>query len=368
MSHPSINRKRLVETLIELCRIPSPSGHEEELKLRVRERLNSMGYDSAIDDFGNLYTATEATSLEDMFISCHLDTVPIPEGEALSVIRQNGRISSGGNTILGGDDKLGVAAALEMLAMCREHPDLHRGLDIIFTVQEELGSLGGGVVEPQRLRARNGFNLDGETPPGSVIYQAPRKARFSCSVHGTSAHAALAPEDGVNAVVIAGTIVSRLPLGIPGPESTSNIGSISGGTQTNIVPDHAEFIGELRSFSDEEFRSVKSDIDRICRETAREMNGSAEIIWESTYEGYRVSSDEPITHWFTTACETRGIQPVFLTSRGGGDSNQLNARGLSNLVFGLGMNNIHTSNEFVVEDEYVEAVELLKTIVFPGLI
>ena len=326
-----------------------------------------MGYDSAIDDFGNLYTATEATSLEDMFLSCHLDTVPIPEGEALSVIRQNGRISSGGNTILGGDDKLGVAAALEMLAMCREHPGLHRGLDIIFTVQEELGSLGGGAVEPQRLRARNGFNLDGETPPGSVIYQAPRKARFICSVHGKSAHAALAPEDGVNAVVIAGAIVARLPLGIPGPESTSNVGSISGGTQTNIIPDYAEFVGELRSFSDEEFRSVQSNIDRICRETAREMNGSVEIIWESVYSGYSISKDALCARWFNTACETRGLQPVFLSSRGGGDSNQLNARGLSNLVFGLGMHNIHSNDEFIVEDEYAKAVELLRTIVFPGI-
>ncbi len=362
-----MNRGRLLDTFVELCRIPSPSGYEEELRVSVRERLNSMGYDSAIDDFGNLYTTTDATSLEDMFLSCHLDTVPISEGEIISVIRQNGRISSGGNTILGGDDKLGVAAALEMLAMCREHPGLHRGLDVIFTIQEEVGSLGGGAVEPQRLRARNGFNLDGETPPGSAIYQAPKKARFSCSVHGKSAHAALAPEDGVNAVVIAGVIVSRLPLGIPGPESTSNVGSITGGTQTNIVPDHAEFFGELRSLSDEEFKSIQSDIDRICKETALEMNGSAEIIWESTYDGYCVSNDEPCALWFSTACGSRGMEPIFLSSRGGGDSNQLNARGLGNLVFGLGMHNIHSSDEFVIEDEYIEAVELLKTVVFPGI-
>jgi tripeptide aminopeptidase len=365
LSRPQLEKERLIQTLIELCRIPSPSGSEGAVRSFISEHLHRLGYETSQDDFGNLYVSTETTESENMFLSSHMDTVPLPENAEITVLRQNGRISSDGTTILGGDDKQGVAAAIEILTLCQENPGLHRGLDVIFTVREELGSQGGGAVDPGRIRSRNGFNLDGETAPGTVIHHAPRKERFRCRVHGKSSHAALDPESGINAIVIAGKILSRLPLGLPGTQSTSNVGQISGGSQTNIVPDYAEFVGELRSFSEAEFESIRSDINNICRETAEESGGSAEIEWEFLYDGYLVDRDALCSQWFISACLEKNLEPTFLTSRGGGDSNQLNAKGLQNLVFGLGMNSIHSSSEYLVEEEYIDAVELLNSIVFP---
>ena len=359
------DRDRLFGNLIHLCRIPSPSGDVGRLRDRIRAILTGLGYSSRTDEHGNLFTATEPTGHEAIFLSCHMDTVPVEGRSEINVIRENGRISSDGTTILGGDDKQGVAAAIEMLALCREHPGEHRGLEVVFTVDEEIGARGASMLDHRRLAARQGFNLDGETPPGTVINQAPRKERFHCRVRGKSAHAALAPEEGINALVIAGDILTRLPLGTPGRQSTAGVGIFNGGTQTNIIPDSAEFTGELRSFSREEFDEIRAEINRVCTSTAARRGGSAEVEWEYLYDGYRVAEDSQCSEMFARACRRRGIEPEFRSSRGGGDSNALNAAGLTNLVFGLGMHHIHEPHEYVMEREYFEAVSILTEIVFP---
>jgi tripeptide aminopeptidase len=316
----------LVGRLLDLCRIPSPSGDVNRIREHIRSVLLDLGYPSEIDEYGNLFTFTESTEHEAIFLSCHMDTVPTPDVENLTVVSKDGRISSDGTSILGGDDKLGVAAAIEMLDLCRQNPGRHRGLDIVFTVDEEIGARGAAALNPQRFRASQGFNLDGETGPGTAINRAPRKERFHCRVHGRSSHAALAPEEGISAIVIAAKIITQLPLGMPGPQSTSNVGMITGGGQTNIIPDFAEMTGELRSFSDDEFENIRLDINRVCRSAAIGAGGKADIRWEFLYDGYHVDTEETCSALFADACWKAGREPLYMSSRGGGDSNALNSQ------------------------------------------
>jgi len=360
-----INKERLLNTLVELCSLSSPSGQEEAVAVYIRDTLKKLDLTAASDGMGNLYVSPLPGGPDDLFLSSHMDTVPVPEGIRINVIRKDGRISSDGTTILGGDDKQGIAAALEILALCRENPGIHRGVEVIFTVQEEQGSLGSGALEPERLKSRYGFNLDGETPPGTVIRKAPHKEKFLCIVDGVSSHAALAPLEGVNAIVLASRIISKLPLGEPGPDSTANVGMIRGGKQTNIVPDRVVFEGELRSFSSLEFKKLKSMISRICTEEAGMAGGKVNLEWKPVYKSYEVDQAELCSLWFTDACARQGIKPEFVSSRGGGDSNQFNSMGLRNLVFGLGMHNIHSTDEYVLEEEFCRGVILLAQIVFP---
>ncbi len=361
-----INRERLITTLIELCSISSPSGAEEPAAGYILKEVEAAGFSWEKDETGNIYVSCLKGRGTPLFLSSHMDTVPLPEGKGVTVLRRGGRISSDGTTILGGDDKQGVAAALEMMRLCAEYPEEHRDLELLFTVQEERGSAGSARTEPERLKSRDGFNLDGETPPGTVIYKAPYKEKFICTVRGVSSHAALAPLEGLNAIVLASRIIARLPLGEPGPHSTSNVGVIHSGKQINVVPDTAVFEGELRSFSPDEFEKIREEFNGICAEEARLMGGEARIEWTLCYESYEVGPDENCCLWFNRACEDLGVEPRYTESRGGGDSNQLNNKGLRNLVFGLGMHNIHSVDEYVVEEEYCRGVELLARIVFPG--
>ena len=383
----TIDRERVINTLVELCRLRSPSGEEHPVREYVRGAVSELGLTVTEDARGNLYVQTPAPpEWEPLFLCSHMDTVPVPADAQVSVVRKNGRISSDGTTILGGDDKQGIAAALEMLRLATTHPGHHRGIDAIFTVEEEVGSRGSRDVDVNLVRARQGFNLDGETEPGSAINRAPRKARFTATVTGRSSHAALEPEAGINAIVVASKIVAALPLGAPNPVSTSNVGTIGGGRQTNVVPHHAVFTGEIRSFDVDAFDTLRDRFNTIAEEVATAAGATVTMEWEETYGRYHVKESEPCAGWFIEACrrwaqgdrgtgqakdnakdEANGCRdaPRFVTSRGGGDANQLNNKGLRCIVFGLGMHNIHSVDEYVVEAEYLSAVELLASIVFP---
>jgi tripeptide aminopeptidase len=206
------------------------------------------------------------------------------------------------------------------------------------------------------------FNLDGESPPPSIITGAPTKEQFTCTVRGRAAHAALEAEQGKNAICRAAAIILKLPQGRVDRESTANIGLIQGGKQTNVVPGLASFTGEVRSFSPRRFGELKDEITRICRE-ANTGGYEVEISWEHTYDGYQLGEDEDIVRRFKKACLDRGLTPRLLTSPGGGDANNLNAGGIKTVVFGVGMHDIHSPRESLVLDEFYRAAALLEAAV-----
>jgi tripeptide aminopeptidase len=367
-----INKERLTSILSDLCKIPSPSGKENRIaeyirnyaagfKLKVKEDKAGTKLGS---NCGNLTIVISGDKRERIFLSSHMDTVKVPDMERIPVIQTKDKLQTDGSSILGGDDKAGIAAALEILTLSMENPGQNRPLELIFTIREEQGALGSGFFNPTGIKAHAGFNLDGETPPYTAICKAPYKTRYRCVVKGRAAHAAVNPEDGVNAIQIAGKIVSGLPTGKLDEISTANISRISGGGPTNVVPDNTIIEGEARSFEKNTLDTLKNEIEQICSKETLNIDGSTEIFWEDLYDGYFVDRKETSSQLFTEACKAIGKEPVFLSSPGGGDSNQFNNKGMRNLVFGLGMHNIHSTDEFIVLKEYYKAVNLLAKIVF----
>ncbi|MCF7945789.1 MAG: M20/M25/M40 family metallo-hydrolase, partial [Spirochaetia bacterium] len=342
-----IDRDVLLHLLLELCRINGPSGKEQDTARFICRRLEAYGLEcdffpeETIPQPGNtpcmLVRIPGLKEGDWTLLSAHMDTVPIPHERPIAVIRKGGMLKSDGSSVLGGDDRAGVAAALEMARIAAENPQLHSGIELLFTVQEELGCRGISSISLDTLRSTRGYNLDGETPPGSIILRAPKKARYTCRVTGKSAHAALEPDAGINAVIAASGIITRLPQGTIDEFSTANIGMISGGTQTNLVPDFTSFTGEIRSFSDSHFAETANSIEKMCTEGADHYGAVAEVLWEPLYEGYQIGEDNSIVSRFKEAAEKLGLAPQLLTSKGGGDSNVLNAQGIDNVVFGLGM-------------------------------
>jgi len=370
-----INKDRLLKRLVELCSIAGPSCNELKVADYIlkfaKERicngliLHQFSPESIPSggDTANILIRIPGTAPgEIILLTAHLDTVP--PGQDYSIVLEDGILRTEGNSILGGDDRAGVAAALEIIDIGLMFPDKHAGLEILFFVQEELGALGSRILDKGVIEAEFGFNLDGETPPGTIIVRAPRKAKYLCEVHGLSSHAALDPEKGISAIKIAGSIIKDLPQGQVDSDTTANIGSISGGGQTNIVPDYVRIIGEVRSFTAIGFEKVCEDVERIFNTVSVGFGGKSSFSWEHTYYGYSV---DPVGHCisrFTEACKRVCIEPKLLTSPGGGDSNNLNALGIENVVFGLGMHDIHTSSEYIVIDEYLTSVQILREVVF----
>ena len=167
--------------------------------------------------------------------------VPILDGD---ILRTDGR------TVLGGDDKSGVAIICEVLRVVKENRFPCSDVDVVFTICEEAGLIGAKCLDVNRLRARTGLVLDSDSV-GFLFTKAPAANRMEFQVHGLEAHAGVCPEKGVNAIKVAADGVARMSLGRIDHETTANIGVIEGGMAVNIVPNSVILKGEARSHSQE---------------------------------------------------------------------------------------------------------------------
>ena len=256
-----MNQNRLNITLLELCEIPSPSQNERQVADYILDRVSSLGVDvvedEAVKDIGG-NTGNLVVRLSDndndndkpsLLLSAHMDTVDPKLGSSnkINVMVSDGIVHTDGKTILGADDKAGVAIALEMIHYVVENPgDLVTPLEIVFTVQEEIGGLGASYLKKTNLVSKCGFVLDGDTEVGTVIVKSPYKWKYFLDVLGKSAHAALDPEKGINAIKVLSSIIGELPCGRIDNNTVTNYGIVTGGTTTNVVADQAKLIGELR--------------------------------------------------------------------------------------------------------------------------
>jgi tripeptide aminopeptidase len=202
-----------------------------------------------------------------LFLAAHMDTVAHKDDPEPVILIEGDVIRTDGNSILGGDDKIGIAIVLENLYSLFEESASHsisslHPFEIIFTVAKEKGAIGARSFDASLLRAQQGFILDGETSVATAILLAPTKYIYTISSTGKKAHAGLEPEKGINAVQQLCGIATMLPSGRLDADSTSNIGTIKGGEAVNVVPDTAELHGELRSLDALSFQRHKSYIDQ----------------------------------------------------------------------------------------------------------
>ena len=357
-----MNQNRLNITLLELCEIPSPSQNERQVADYILDRVSSLGVDvvedEAVKDIGG-NTGNLVVRLSDndndndkpsLLLSAHMDTVDPKLGSSnkINVMVSDGIVHTDGKTILGADDKAGVAIALEMIHYVVENPgDLVTPLEIVFTVQEEIGVLGASYLKKTNLVSKCGFVLDGDTEVGTVIVKSPYKWKYFLDVLGKSAHAALDPEKGINAIKVLSSIIGELPCGRIDNNTVTNYGIVSGGTTTNVVTDQAKLIGELRGHDIEKINYVQTEMFVNIQKITQEFGANFDINWTSLYSGYVVSNDSQCMQYFMSACSKLGIEPKTVVTDGGGDANHLNGAGINCVPFGLGMKAIHTNQEHI---------------------
>jgi tripeptide aminopeptidase len=293
-----------------------------------------------------------------------MDTVEKSSNVRPKIVEDNGIIRTDGETILGGDDKLGVAIIIETLhSLVADYYNGRvtgvRPIEVIFTIAEEQGAQGTRLFDTAKVRAKYGFVLDGETEVGTIIRQAPGKLKYELKAFGKKSHAALAPEEGVNAVCALCDCVRVLPTGRLDEISTANVGVIQGGEAINIVPEKASVFGEVRSVDPASLEEYKKYIESVVVDMNRKKTTVFSLKWEQAYKGYYVEEHEYCIEIFRKACQEQGLEPRLLTSLGGGDTNIFNNKGKRAVVFGVSMHNIHSNEEYVVLDELYAAAKLL---------
>ena len=356
-----INRDRLLQTFLDLVAIPSPSGEEQKVAANITRRLEALGLAVEPDDAGNLLALLpgrgSGAAMEPLMLTAHMDTV-VP-CERVNPVLRDGTVYSDGTSILGADDKAGVAVILEVLGVLAESPLDHRPLDILFTVSEEKGLRGAKEFDVRRLRARIGVGLDAGGPQGTMIHSAPSQDSLAVEVYGRAAHAGGHPEDGISAIRVAAEAVAAMPLGRIDEETTSNIGTISGGRATNIVPDLVTLRGEARSRNRAKLEKQTSAMCQALERAAAAHGAALDVQVNRTYESYVLGPETPVIRLVSAALGALGLEPRLVATGGGSDGNVFNAEGLQVVQLSVGMAEVHTLHEHVAVEDMVTAARVV---------
>jgi len=403
-----INRDRLLERFIKYVKIdtaadpttdryPSSQGQLELGKILLEE-LVELGLDEAYQDNYGLVWASLPSNVEEdaptLALVAHLDTSPeapsnnisphvvesydgkdlcFANGETLTIeqcpelqgLQGKTLVCSGGDTLLGGDDKAGVAIIMELVASLIENPNLKHGpIKILMTCDEEIGR-GTDKIDLQQLNADVAYTIDGG---GAGVVDTETFSADAVTVHfkGRNIHPAIAKGRMINAIRAAADFLAGLPSNGCSPESTEgregfiHVYGISGGVGDAAI----EIL--LRSFDTnqlEEYAEYLTDLGVKVREKFPGLEVSLEVTKQ--YRNLRDSLvnlpaavDLPCQ-----AFEVLGRPYEQAIIRGGTDGSQLSEKGLPTPNLSSGQYQIHSVKEFACLDEMIESIEHLQILV-----
>lgn len=366
-----VNQERVLAEFFELVSIRCSTRAEREVADVVKAKLAALGLKVEEDDVGGriggncgnvlAYLKGNVAGAPTVMLSAHLDCVE-PCGGVKPQLK-DGVITSGGDTVLGADDKSGVVGILEALRIIRETDAAHGDIQVVFTVAEEGGVNGSKNMNRELLAADFGYVLDSGGAPGRIINAAPGQDSIKVIIRGKTAHAGVAPEEGINAIVVAGKAMAELRQGRIDDETTANVGIIKGGQATNIVPDYVEIACEARSRNKAKLAAQTKHMVETFERVAAANGAKAEITVKTAYDPYVLTADMPVAALARQAAESIGLTPVFEATGGGSDANFFNAFGVPSAVLATGMSKVHTTAEFIKEADLYKTAELVVAII-----
>ncbi len=347
-----ISEERIKKEFISLAQVDAPSRKEREITDRLKNILTGLGFEVREDDAagiiggnaGNIYAFLEGQLPgPPLLFVVHTDTVEPACGKEI-VTDEQGRITSAGETVLGGDDLCGVVEILEGVRHLREENIPHRSVEVLMMAAEEIYGKGAKAWDYTKTKAKEAYVLDLSGDVGRAAVQAPSLISFEARVHGKAAHAGFAPETGVHAIAAASKAIASLTLGHLDAETTLNIGKIYGGEAENIVPELCTVTGEVRSSSHERALKTAEDVKRAFEQA--DPRCKVEFISETHLIAYHTPEDHPVVQRFRRACKKLGFPGETVKTFGGSDNNILMLHGITGIVLSCGMENVHSTREY----------------------
>ncbi|WP_310829426.1 M20/M25/M40 family metallo-hydrolase [Paenibacillus pedocola] len=368
-----IVQDRLIQEFMELVRVDSETGNERQIADVLKGKFSALGL-TAIEDnsqertghgAGNLFVTWAAVSgaaAPKLLFTCHMDTV-VPGQNIKPILGENGWITSDGTTILGSDDKAGLAALFEAIRVIQEQKIPHGQIQFVITAGEESGLLGARAMDPSHLDADMGFALDSNGEVGGIAVAAPAQARITMQIFGKSAHAGVNPEDGISAIQVASKAISAMKLGRIDKETTANIGKFAGGGPTNVVCDHVQLDAEARSIVQEKVELQIASMREALETTVREYGAECEFRSEIIYPAFSFNEHDPVVQLADRAINSLGLKTRLFPSGGGSDANVFNGLKVPTVNLAIGYEHIHTTKERIKAEDIVKTAELVVAIV-----
>lgn len=347
-------RDKIIAYFKMLTAIDSPSGHEDELAERLEGILKGRSFAVNKDDTGNIIARRGQGN--PLLLCCHMDTVESTQGLELKF--DGDYITSSGETILGADDKAGIAVILGVL----DNLDCDPALELFFSVQEETGMIGTRALKPGAFKAKSGLVLDAGEPIGAVITQAPGETDLEIFIYGRGAHAAANPEKGIDAIRLAARFIDQLPPARIAQGSTFNLGIIQGGKSTNTICPRVQIQGEIRSFDDTKRRDIAGELKDLLAKSLAGTGGDYKFASRELYLGYKVDSGHPLLKLLDKTAQAHKITVDQHPRFAGSDANSLNGLGVTTVNLGVGVEDNHSFQERVSVSAMVNMANWLNTI------
>jgi tripeptide aminopeptidase len=354
-----INKERLLATLRQLLLTDSPSGHEQEIAHYLANELKSLGGKVVIDASGNIIASFSGEG-EPLLLSAHMDTIQPTAG--IKIIEGEDRWQTDGATILGADDKAGLAAILEVICSLKEKGVRHRPLEVLFTVNEEIMMKGARCLDYSLVSSKMGIGLDTRGLATNVAASAPAYTTIEVKINGKAAHAGTTPEKGINAIVVAAEAIAHLPWGRLDEETTANVGVFHGGVARNTVPETAVVTMEVRCQNENKFKTKVGCIVEAFQESANRHGASVQIDLRDGCRSFNIARNSEIVSLISQAAMDLGMEPTFNATGGVFDASIFNERGISTVVFGIGYELNHSSSEYLIIADFIRSTELLFTV------
>jgi len=336
--------RNIKQTFTQLVNISCVSKFEDKIAKYVIKRLRKLGLSVRQDKIGNVIGFLPGEG-ESILLSAHLDRVP--PGKTVNPKFSGSIVKSDGSTNLGADNAAGITVILQLLEYFTKKDNYKPALEVIFTVQEEIGLFGARALKVKDLKSKSGIILDNAFDAGVVVEQGCSFFIFDIEILGKSVHSGKNLTDGVNALQV--LLKSGIELGeLDKGASRVNIGIVESGTMRNVVPDKVLIKGELRSFlQGAALKNRQKAIINSFSKAATKIGAKLQIK-KSEIPGYKINSDNEILLKYQEVIEKNNQKFIKKRTFVGSDANAL--IGIHNLdvfVISTGVKNEHTVNETV---------------------
>jgi tripeptide aminopeptidase len=368
---------------------------QKDLGRVLAQELRDLGIkDAHLDDYGYVYGTVPANTGKKVPVICfcsHMDTSPdcsgkdvkpqvvrnyqggdiVLPGDNSQIIRFNEHpalakqigndiVTTDGTTLLGADDKAGVAEIMDAVKILLENPDIKHGtIKILFTPDEEIGR-GVDKADLKKLAADYAYTLDGESA-GNLEDESFSADAATIQITGVSAHPGFAKGKIEHAIKIAARIVDRLPKDMT-PETTEGREGflhpirIEGALETATL----EYI--VRDFTEAGLKEKEALLERTVREVMKEFPRSTyRITFREQYRNMKVVLDKhpEIVKYAMEAIERAGLKPVLSSIRGGTDGSRLSFMGLPCPNIFAGEHAFHSRLEWISVQDMEAAVRTI---------
>lgn len=365
-----INKERVLERFLQYIQIDSESYNEGEFAKRLHKDLEKLGFEVEFDNAGEIVGSNTGNIIvrlkgniegESIMLCGHMDTVT--PGKGIKPVIKDGIVYSDGTTILGGDNKGGVASIIEALTVIREEEINHPDIEVVFTIAEEAGIYGAKNLDYSKIKSKKAYIFDSSGDIGTIIVKGPAQDKLLIRIIGKPAHAGVSPESGISAIQIAAEAISNMKLLRIDENTTANIGKISGGVATNIVCPEVIVEAETRSTDINSLENQTAHMIETFKKYAEKFGGKVEMEVNRVFGQFVIDENDEIVNKAKRAMKAIGIEGKTASSGGGSDTNILNGNGIKAVNLSSGERKPHTLEEHMIIDDLEKLSKLILELV-----